>query len=171
MEYDNSTPFQILFYEGIFGNIIMIFISFFKLENAFSNKLPIEYLGILIIGFILYFFSCCFFNIYKLTVINFSSPTNVATCQNIALPLIIILSLFINKNEINNINNSLIYVLINFFSIILIILFCLLFNEIIIFSCQNENLFDNKIIIINNYLNNTLNNLSGTFTTEGEESF
>lgn len=36
MEYDNSTPFQILFYREIFGNILMFILSFFKIENKFQ---------------------------------------------------------------------------------------------------------------------------------------
>ena len=172
MEYDNSTPFQILFYEGIFGNIIMIIVSFFKFENKFSNKNPIDNIVILVFGLILYFFCCCFLNIYKLTVMHSSSPMNVATSQSLTVPFILILYFYINNKEIDKFNNIWIYILTNFIAIIIIILCCLLFNEIIVIKCKRgDKNYDNKNIKINDSLNVSQNGLGGTFTTEGDDSF
>ena len=172
MEYDNSTPFQILFYEGIFGNIIMIIVSFFKFENKFSNKNPIDNIVILVFGLILYFFCCCFLNIYKLTVMHSSSPMNVATSQSLIVPFILILYFYINNSEIDKFNNIWIYILTNFIAIIIIILCCLLFNEIIVIKCKRgDKNYDNKNIKINDSLNVSQNGLGGTFTTEGDDSF
>ena len=175
MDYDNSTPFQILVYEGIFGNIIMIIVSFFNFENKFLKTDKIKNIIILIVGFILYFFSCSFVNIYRLTLINFSYPTNLATSESIIIPLFLIIYFFINQDEIdkiNNINNNLFYIIINCSAIIIISICCLLFNEIIIFDCKccvNNN--KRKSIRISENLNISPNGLDGSFTTEGEESF
>lgn len=174
MEYDNSTPFQILFYEGIFGNIIMLILSLFKMENKFPDKEKIDNFWILIVGFILYFLSSCFLNIYKLSVIYSSSATNAATCDSFALPFILILYFFINKNEFNAIDKKGLYIGINFIAIIVIIFCCVLFNEIIIFSCQDDiiNKKDNKNNKIKaSFISSNQNELDGSFTTEGEDSF
>ena len=176
MEYDNSTPFQILFYEGIFGNIAMIILSFFNIEKKFPDTDEIKHLWALIIGFILYFLASCFLNIYRLSVILSSSPTNAATSHSFAIPLIIILSYFINKSEINDIENKWLYLGINSTSIIFIILSCLFFNEIILFICQDINNYDNKggnknIKINDSFLSGSQNRIEGSFTSEGEDSF
>ena len=185
MEYDNSTPFQILFYEGIFGNIIMVIIYFININNKFIDKAIIENtitLIILIIGFILYFFSCIFVNIYKLTVINFSYPTNVATSESITIiPLFLINYFIINyffddaqidKIKDMNFNTKLIYLGINCSIIIIIIICNIFFNEVIMCKCKCCNNKNNrKSIRISEDLNLGLNGLDGSFTTEGEESF
>ena len=176
MEYDNSTPFQILFYEGIFGNIVMLILSFFNIEKKFPDMDEIKHLWALIVGFVLYFLTSCFLNIYRLSVILSSSPTNAATSHSFAIPLIITLSYFINKKEIDDINNKWLYLEINTASIALIILSCLFFNEVILFICQDiknyDNKSDNKNIKINDsFLSGSQHRIEGSFTSEGEDSF
>ena len=171
MAYDNASPFQILFYEGIFGNIFMIIICFFNFEDKFIDKEKIEKLWILIIGFILYFFSSCFLNIYKLSVINESSPTNVPTCQNIIMLLILLYTFFTDNKYMKNVENNLYYLIVNSVGIIIIILGCLFFNEIIIFNCQEEKCENEKITRINDSIGGSQHKLDGSFTTEGDESF
>ncbi len=176
MTYDNSTPFQILFYEGIFGNIIMGIISFFHIENKFPDKDKIAKIWLLIIGFILFFLASCFLNIYKLSVILLSSPTNTATCHSFSIPFILILSYFMNKNELEDLHNKLLYIGINFVAIIFIILGCLFYNELIKFSCQ-EDKYDyidnneNKNTKINDSFNSGMQKMDGSFTTEGDDSY
>ena len=176
MTYDNSTPFQILFYEGLFGNIIMIVVPFLEIENKFPDKGKKDKIWMLILGFVLYFLSSCFLNIYKLTVILLSSPTNVATCHSFSIPFILTLSYIMNKNEIENLENKNMYIGINFALIALIILGCLFYNEIILFSCQKEKLdYINRNrsnnIKINDSFNSGMQRMDGSFTTEGEESY
>ncbi len=171
MAYDNSYPFQILFYEGIFGNIFMIIICFFNFEDKFIDKEKIEKLWILIIGFILYFFSSCFLNIYKLSVIRESSPTNIPTCQNIIMSLILLYTFFTDENYMNNVEYNSCYLAINSIGVIIIILGCLFFNEIIIFNCQEEKFENEKNARINDSVEGSQHKLDGSFTTEGDESF
>ena len=130
----------------------------------------------LILGFALYFLSSCFLNIYKLSVILLSSPTNAATCHSFSIPFILTLSYFMNKNEIENLENKNIYIGINFVLIALIILGCLFYNEIILFSCQKEkidyiNRNTSNNIKINDSFNSGMQRMDGSFTTEGEESY
>ena len=172
MKYDNSTPFQILFYEGIFGNIFMIIISFFNFQNIFSTKNEINNQWILIIGLILYFFSCCFLNIYRLSLINDSSPTNVTTCESFVIPFILLFSFFDSYK--NNIDKYWLYTLVNFGAIFIIIIGCLFFNEIIILNCGKDYDDRNSSIRINKTEEseeNSQHKLDGSFTSEGDDSF
>ena len=175
MAYDNSTPFQILVYEGFFGNIFMIIIAFINLENKFNSKNKIDNVWILIIGFVLYFATSCFLNIYRLSLISNSSPTNIITCESLVIPFVILFSFFIY--EINSIGKNWLFLLINLSANFIVIISCLFYNEIIIFSCQEETRINN-----NNNNNNRINSVSGTaneedndpdgsFTTEGDVSF
>ena len=107
----------------------MIILSFFNIEKKFPDIDEIKHLWALIIGFVLYFLASCFLNIYRLSVILSSSPTNAATSHSFAIPLIIILSYFMNKNEIDDINNKWLY-----FGI----------NGLILFICQDIKNYDNK---------------------------
>ena len=175
MTYDNSTPFQILFYEGLFGNFFMIIISFINFENKFSSKNKINNVWILIIGFILYFVTSCFLNIYRLSLINSSSPTNITTCESFIIPFIILFSFFVY--EMNNIEINWLFLLINLSASFLVIISCLLYNEIIIFSCQEEPIKNNNnrnrinTVSESGTDDNEHNNLEGSFTTEGDASF
>ena len=175
MTYDNSTPFQILFYEGIFGNLFMIIISFINFENKFHSKNNIDNVWILIVGFIFYFITSCFLNIYRLSLISSSSPTNITTSESLVIPFIILFSFFLY--EINNIEKKWLFLLINLSASFVVIISCLFYNEIIIFSCHEETLTNNnKKNRINSVSgtsneNNTENNLEGSFTTEGDFSF
>ena len=175
MAYDNSTPFQILFYEGFFGNLFMVIITFIKFENKFSSKNKNDNVWILIIGFVLYFITSCFLNIYRLSLIDSSSPTNIATCESFITPFIILFSFFIY--EINRIDKNWLFLLINLSASFILIISCLFYNEIIIFSCQEETMAKNnhnhRINSVSGIANedNEPNNLEGSFTTEGDVSF
>lgn len=177
MAYDNSTPFQILFYEGFFGNLFMVIIIFINLENKFSSKNKIDNVWILIIGFVLYFITSCFLNIYRLSLINSSSPTNIATCESFVIPFVILFSFFIY--EINSIDKNWLFLLINLSASFIVIISCLFYNEIIIFSCQEETIANNnhnhnqRINSVSGIANeeSEQNNLEGSFTTEGDVSF
>jgi hypothetical protein len=175
MAYDNSTPFQILFYEGIFGNIFMIIITFINFENKFNSKNKIDNFWILIIGFVLYFITSCFLNIYRLSLINNSSPTNISTSESFIIPFIILFSFFIYES--NSIDKNWLFLLINLSTSFIVIISCLFYNEIIIFSCQEKTIIDNnknqRINSVSGIANedNDQNNLDGSFTTEGDVSF
>lgn len=114
-------------------------------------------------------------NIYKLSVIFSSSAANVVTCDSFALPFILVLYFFISENEFNNIDKKSLYISVNLTSIIVIIFCCVLFNEIILFFCQDDKSYSNSIIdAINNKINDLFviqNLLDGSFTTEGKETF
>ena len=81
-----------------------------------------------------------------------------------------------NKNELEDLHNKLLYIGINFVAIIFIILGCLFYNELIKFSCQ-EDKYDyidnneNKNTKINDSFNSGMQKMDGSFTTEGDDSY
>lgn len=131
MDYDFCSPFEILFYEGLIGNIFMIIISFFNLENKFpvysdQNKWP------LILLFLFYLILSGFLNLYRLTVINILSPMNRTTSDSFVDPFILIDS-YINQ-DISKISKRIIYKIINIFASLIIIISSIIYNEIVVLN-------------------------------------
>ncbi len=168
MEYNDSSPFQILGYEGFFGIIFMVVIICLDFERMFTD---IKYEGksyALIIGFILYVLPSGFLNIYRLCLINDTSPTNIPTCNSFIMPLFFIYYFFKDKNHILD-GGEIFDLIVNIIAFFMIIFGCLFYNEIILFNCQEEKSNTRKIERINDSVDQS--KMDASFTTEGDDSY
>ena len=139
MDIDFCSRFKLLFVEGISGIFLSsIYYIFFENKNFNSIKQGNIYIIIIIILIIFYILLSGLLNTYRLTIITKLSPMNTITSDSFVDPFIIIYSIVKNcviKESYSFVISNKYYLIINFFVTFIIIMLCLIYNEIFVLRC------------------------------------
>ena len=140
MDIDFCSRFKLLFVEGISGIFLSsIYYIFFEKKNFNSIKQGNIYI-IIIILIIFYILLSGLLNTYRLTIITKLSPMNTITSDSFVDPFIIIYSIVKNyviekKYSFDFDITGICYLIINIFVTFIIIMLCLIYNEIFVLRC------------------------------------
>ena len=136
MDIDFCSRFKLLFVEGISGIFLSsIFYIFF--EKKYFNSIKKENIYIIIILIIFYILLSGLLNTYRLTIITKLSPMNTITSDSFVDPFIIIYSIVKESGieKFYSLDFNICYFIINIFVTFIIIMLCLIYNEIFVLRC------------------------------------